>query len=205
GHGTGLSIKNNAFIDVYYDDGRAKDYYSDVEVYKNGTLVTGGRLRVNSPIGYDGVSLHQATYGQAAKFLVTDAATGKVLWNDSIPIFVSANQAFARQFVDAAGEFEPTGVQPFNDLGLTLRLVGSAGQNDEKIGVGQVALAVFDNRAVKAGSGPIGTGKLSPGGSVTVGGLIFTFQREVRFTGLQLTYNPGLPVIVAAAALIFFS
>ena len=31
GHGTGLSIKNDAFIDSYYDDGRAKDYYSDVE------------------------------------------------------------------------------------------------------------------------------------------------------------------------------
>ena len=76
-----------------------------------------------------------------------------MIWNDSVPIFVSANQAFARQFVDAVGEFEPTGVQPFDDLGVTLRLVGSAGQHDQKIGVGQVAIAVFDNRAVKAGAG----------------------------------------------------
>lgn len=205
GHGTGLTIRNNGFVDVYYDDGRAKDYYSDIEILKDGRRVEAGRLRVNSPLSYGGVSLHQATYGQAAKFLVTDAATGAALWNDSVPVFVSANRAFARQFVDAAGESEPTGVQRLDDLGVTLRIVGSAGSQDEKIGVGQMAVAVFDNRAAKAGAGPIGTGKLDPGGSVTVGGLTFTFQREVRFTGLQLTHNPGLPVIIAAAALIFCS
>ena len=205
GHGTGLAVKNDGFVDTYYDDGRARDYYSDIEIFHSGTLVKSGRLRVNDPVSYAGVSLHQAAYGQAAKFLVTDAATGVTLWNDGVPIFVSDDRSFARQFVDAAGEFEPTGVQRFDDLGVTLRVVASAGQNDNKIGVGQMAVAIFDNRAVRAGSGPIGIGKLDPGGSVTVGGLTFTFQREVRFTGLQITYNPGLPVIVTAAALIFFS
>lgn len=205
GHGTGLSIKNDGFVDVYYDDGRAKDYYSDIEILKDGERVESGRLRVNNPLSYGGVSLHQATYGQAAKFVITDAATGATLWNDSVPVFVSANRSFAQQFVDAAGESEPTGVQRLDDLGVTLRIVGSAGSQDEKIGVGQMAVAVFDNRVVRAGAGPIGTGKLDPGGSITIGGLTFTFQREVRFTGLQLTHNPGLPVIIAAAALIFFS
>ena len=205
GHGTGLSIKNDGFVDVYYDDGRPKDYYSDVEIIKDGQPVKSGRLRVNSPLSYGSVSLHQATYGQAAKFLITDAATGATVWNDSVPVFVSSNRAFAQQFVDGAGEMEPTGVQRLDDLGVTLRIVASAGSRDEKIGVGQMALAVFDNRAAKAGAGPIGTGKLDPGGGVTIGGLTFTFQREVRFTGLQLTHNPGLPIIVVAAALIFFS
>jgi cytochrome c biogenesis protein len=205
GHTTGLSIRSNGFVDVYYDDARPKDYYTDVEIIKDGQTVKAGRLRVNSPLSYGSVSLHQATYGQAAKFLITDAATGAVLWNDSVPVFVSANRAFAQQFVDAAGEMEPTGVQRLDDLGVTLRIVGSAGSQDEKIGVGQMAVAVFDNRAAKAGAGPIGTGRLDPGGAVTIGGLTFMFQREVRFTGLQLTHNPGLPIIIAAAALIFFS
>lgn len=205
GHSTGLTIASKGFVDVYYDDGRAKDYYSDIEIYKDGQPVKSGRLRVNSPLSYGGVSLHQATYGQAARFVVTDAATGAVRWNDSVPIFVSADRAFAGQFTDASGEFEPTGVQRFDDLGVTLRIVGSAGSRDEKIGVGQMAVAIFDNRVAKAGSPPIGAGKLDPGGSVTVGGLTFTFQREVRFTGLQLTHNPGLPVIIVAAILIFLS
>ncbi|MCA1725312.1 MAG: cytochrome c biogenesis protein ResB, partial [Thermomicrobia bacterium] len=205
GHGTGLTVRSNGFVDAYYDDGRARDYYSDLAIYRNGQLVTSGRLRVNSPISYGGISLHQATYGQAAKFLVTDAATGATRWDDSIPIFVSDNRTFAGQFTDASGEFEPTGVQPLNDLGVTVRLVASAGSNDEKIGVGQMAIAIFDNRAARAGAGPIGTGRLDPGGSVTVGGLTFTFQREVRFTGLQITDNPGLPVIITAAVMIFLS
>jgi cytochrome c biogenesis protein len=205
GHGTGLSIRNNGFVDVYYDDGRARDYYSDLTILHDGQPVKTGRLRVNSPLSYGGVSLHQATYGQAAKFTITDAATGATRWDNSIPIYVSDDRTFARQFTDALGEFEPTGVQRLDDLGITVRLVSSAGSQDEKIGVGQMAIAVFDNRAVKAAAGPIGTGKLDPGGAVTIGGLTFTFQREVRFTGLQITHNPGLPVIVAAAAMIFFS
>lgn len=205
GHGTGLSIRNNGFVDAYYDDGRASDYYSDISIYKNGNVVKAGRLRVNSPISYGGVSIHQATYGQAAKFVITDAATGAIRWDDSIPIYVSDDRTFARQFTDALGEFEPTGVQRLDDLGITIRLVASAGSQDEKIGVGQMAIAIFDNRAVKAGSAPIGTGKLDPGGALTLGGLTFTFQREVRFTGLQITHNPGLPIIIAAAAIIFFS
>ncbi len=205
GHGTGLSIRNDGFVDAYYDDGRARDYYSDVEILRDGQTVKAGRLRVNSPISYGSVSLHQATYGQAAKFVIADAATGAIRWDDSIPIYVSDDRRFARQFTDALGEFEPTGVQPLEDLGITVRLVASAGSQDEKIGVGQMAIAIFDNRAVKVGSAPIGTGKLDPGGSVTIGGLTFTFQREVRFTGLQITHNPGLPIIIAAAVMIFFS
>ncbi len=205
GHGTGLTVRNNGFVDAYYDDGRARDYYSDIAISRDGQVVKTGRLRVNDPIGYGGVSLHQATYGQAAKFTITDAATGAIRWDDSIPIYVSDDRTFARQFTDALGEFEPTGVQRLDDLGITVRLVSSAGSQDEKIGVGQMAIAIFDNRAVKAGAGPIGTGKLDPGGTLTIGGLTFTFQREVRFTGLQITHNPGLPVIIAAAAMIFFS
>jgi cytochrome c biogenesis protein len=205
GHGTGLSVRSHGFVDAYYDDGRARDYYTDLDILKNGQVVKTGRLRVNTPVKYGGVTLHQATYGQAARFLVTDAATGKVLWDDSVPIFVSDDRTFARQFVDGAGEFEPTGVQRFDDLGVTLRIVGSAGALDEKIGVGQMAIALFDNRAARQGAGPIGTGKLDPGGSATIGGLTFTFQREVRFSGLQVTHNPGYPVILGAAILIFVS
>jgi len=205
GHGTGLTIKSVRFVDDYYDNGRPRDYYSDLEVYKDGRLLRAGRLRVNSPINLGAVSLHQASYGQAAKFQITNAATGTVVFDDGIPTFVSSNRGFARQFTDAAGEFEPTGVQRLDDLGITLRLVSSAGAADEKIGVGQVAVAIFDNRAVKAGAGPIGTGLLDPGASMTFGDLTFTFQRETRFTALQITDAPGLWLIYLAAATIFVS
>ena len=86
-----------------------------------------------------------------------------------------------------------------------LRIVGSAGSQDDKIGVGQMAIAVFDNRAAKAGSPADWNRQTRPRWLGDVGGLTFTFQREVRFTGLQITHNPGLPIIIAAAAVIFFS
>lgn len=205
GHGTGLSIRSRGFVDDYYSDGRPSDYYTDLDIIEDGAVVKSGRLRVNDPLTYGGVSLHQATFGQAAKFLITDAATGATLWDDSVPVYVSSNQSFARQFRDATGAFEPTGVQRFDDLGVILRLVGSAGPTDEKIPPGQLALAVFDTRAVRQGAGPIGIGRLDPGGSATIGGLVFMYQREMRFSGLQITYNPGYPIILGAALVIFLS
>ena len=43
GHGTGLSVRNHAFVDSYYDDGRAKDYYTDLDILKDGQVVKSGR------------------------------------------------------------------------------------------------------------------------------------------------------------------
>ena len=205
GHGTGLSVRSRGFVDDYYSDGRPSDYYTDLDIIKDGAVVLSGRLRVNDPLSYNGVTLHQATFGQAAKFLITDAATGATLWDDSIPVYVSSNQTFARQFRDATGAFEPTGVQRFDDLGVILRLVGSAGPTDEKIPPGQLALAVFDTRAALQGAGPIGIGRLDPGGSTTISGLVFTYQRETRFSGLQITYNPAYPIIYGSALVVFLS
>lgn len=205
GHNTGLTVKNDGFVDDYYDDGRAKDYYSDLQIYKDGQPIKSGRLRVNSPISVGAVSFHQATYGQAAKFQITDAATGKVVYDDSVPVIPPGNRTLAAQFTDGGGEVRAIGVQRLDDLGVTLRVVGSGGSLDQNIGTGQMAIAVFDNRATKQGAGPIGIATLDPGGSTTIGGLRFTFQREVRFTGLQITYAPGLWIIILAAATIFFS
>ncbi len=204
GHETGLSVRNKGFVDEYYDDGRAKDYYTDVDILKGGTVVESGRLRVNDPVSYGGISLHQATFGQAAKITISDA-TGNLLWEDSVPVAVPANRALAAQFTDASGEQRSVGSQRLEDLGIILRVVGSGGPQDENIGVGQMAIAVFDNRATKAGAGPIGTATLDPGAAATIGGLRFTFQREVRFTGLQITYAPWLWLVILASSLIFFS
>ena len=200
GHGTGLTVTNNGFVDDYYDDGRAKDYYSDLDVRDaTGKVVASGRLRVNSPINVGAVSLHQATFGNAAKLKITDPA-GHVVFDDGVPLLDPSARA------QALGVTRPIGVQRLDDLGVTVR-VSSAGSGapDDSLGAGQVAVAVFDNRAAKASAGPLGTAVLDPGAAATISGLTITFAREVRFTGLQITYAPGLPLIYLAAALIFFS
>ncbi len=39
GHGTGLSVLNEGFIEEDYPDGRPKDYRSDLVIYENGKEV----------------------------------------------------------------------------------------------------------------------------------------------------------------------
>ncbi|MDQ6905226.1 MAG: cytochrome c biogenesis protein ResB [Chloroflexota bacterium] len=205
GHGAGLAVKSIRFVDIYDDNGRPRDFYSDLEIFKDGRLVKAGRLRVNSPLSYDGVSLHQETFGQTAQFRIADEATGATLFDDGIPLFVSADQEFAKQFMDRAGEPRPTGERLLDDHGLLLRIVGSGGFDDDEIGMGQVAIAIFDNRAVRRGAGPIWLGVLDPGEAQTFGGVTYTYKQSGRFTGLQITSAPGMWIIYLSAAIIFAS
>jgi len=199
GHGTGLSVTNLGFVDDYYDDGRARDYYSDLEVRDvSGRVMTQGRLRVNDPLSVGAVSFHQATYGNAARFVVRDPS-GNAVFEGGIPLLDPSARA------QALGVTRTIGVQPLDALGLTLRIGGSSGPFDEQLRTGQVAVALFDNRAARQNAGPLGTATLDPGGSTTISGLTIQFQREVRFTGLQITYAPGLPIIYLASTTIFLA
>lgn len=204
GHGTGLTVTNLGFTDDYYDDGRARDYYSDLVIRDAaGNVATQGRLRVNDPLAVGAVSFHQATYGNAAKLRVTDSA-GNLVFEEGVPLLPPRREV-AAQFTDSGGGVRSIGVQELKEAGVIVRIVGSGGPTDESIRTGQLRIAVFDNRAVRQTAGPIGTGLLDPGGSTVVGGLTFTFLRELRFTGLQVTYAPGLPLIYLASGTIFFA
>ncbi|MDQ6766026.1 MAG: cytochrome c biogenesis protein ResB [Verrucomicrobiota bacterium] len=201
GHGTGLTIKNDQFVDNYYESGIPRDYYSDLEIYQNGKAVASGRVRVNAPINLDGVSIHQAAYGQAAKIRIEDATTGQVLFEDGVPLFVAENKAISRGFVDEAGDYRPIGQQPLNDLGISLLLVGTGGPGDQTIGVSQVAFAFYDNKSNLR----LTEGLLNIGDSQTVGNIKLSYLRELRFTGLQITHAPGLWLIYLSAGIIFAS
>ncbi len=206
GHYTGLVVTSKGFVDEYYNNASPRDYYSDLEISnEQGRLVMAKRLRVNDPINIGAISFHQATFGNAAKFIVRDSQAHTV-FEDGIPLLQPTRSAQAVGVgADAAGEVRSIGVLQLDDLGIILRLVSSGGPLDETISAGQIALAVFDNRAIRGAAGPLGTATLDPGASTTISGLTFTFQREVRFTGLQITYAPGLPLIYIASAMIFLS
>lgn len=45
-----------------YENGTPKDYFSDLEVFKDGKSVARKVIQVNDPLSYGGVSLYQATY-----------------------------------------------------------------------------------------------------------------------------------------------
>lgn len=187
GHGTGLVAEARSFADTYYDDGTPKDYVTDLVLYRDGQQVAQQDVRVNAPLNYDGVSFHQAFFGIAAVMRVTDAS-GQVLVNNGIPL--------TRSTPDRSVSY---GVVKIPGRDQELFVIGAAsGQQMTGIGPGQMKIEVYR----PGGQVPVGTAVLDQGGSVTVEGLTYSFEREQQFTGLLVKRDPGTAVVWLGCALL---
>ncbi len=189
GYGTGLSVELVDFTDIYYVEGPPKDFFSDVIIYDKGVEVKKGTVRVNEPVGYKGIRLHQSFFGTAATMEVKDA-TGTVLFNDGVPLgWSTGKKPYER----------PLGVFSIPDQSLTAYVVGPVKSRsaDPLIGSGQMRVEVYgpDGRA------PLATGILTQGQPAALNGLTFTFQREGEFTGLQVVKDPGGNIVWLASTL----
>lgn len=188
GHDTKLSMKVESFADEYYPEGPPKDYRSEVVLYDNGTEVRRATIRVNEPLSYDGIRFYQSYFGPAM-ILQVKAADGKLLYDDGV----------ALAWRTTVGN-RPAGSVSLLSQGLTVHLVGPSSENrapDPQIPAGKVRLEVY-----RAGSNqPQATELLSLGQPKKLGDLEYTFVRERQFTGLQVTKDPGSPVIWVASAL----
>ncbi|HEU4759866.1 MAG TPA: cytochrome c biogenesis protein ResB, partial [Dehalococcoidia bacterium] len=85
GLGTNIAVKLEHFTDEYYLEGPPKDFRSELVIYEGSREVKRGTTRVNSPLGYKGISFHQAFFGQTAVMEVKDAAATP-LYNASVPL-----------------------------------------------------------------------------------------------------------------------
>jgi hypothetical protein len=86
GFGTAITIENKGFVEI--DDPRTGmpiDFYSDLVLYDNGVEKVRQRIRVNDPLGYNGIDFHQAFFGQAAVVRIADAA-GREVFADGVPL-----------------------------------------------------------------------------------------------------------------------
>ena len=116
GHGTGLSISLHSFTDSYWDDGTPKDYKSEISMNQNGEPVKTGTVRVNHPVSFHGIAIHQGFFGRAIGLSLSDAE-GKVLLQDSIPLTgYQENNNLSR----------PHGTVTLSENGYTVVLLGSA-------------------------------------------------------------------------------
>jgi cytochrome c biogenesis protein len=90
--GTVYPIGTRHNIDYRADDfvanfdvnsGQPTDFYTDVSLFQDGTLVAHQRVRVNNPLTYQGVTFHQASFIMYTWLAITDAQ-GHVLFNQKI-------------------------------------------------------------------------------------------------------------------------
>ncbi len=190
GHGTGLTVLNEGFIEEDYPDGRPRDYRSDLVIYDNGAEVKRQTVRVNQPVEYQGIRFHQSFFGNAAVIRVRDTADNRLLFEDGVAL------AYRNKHY---GEARPVGFFTLFDGRLYVDVVGMAQDAvDDFIQPWEVVVAVYrgDDNAT------LFVEKLAQGEPSEIAGLEFTFLREKQFTGLTVVKNPGVNFLWLATALI---
>lgn len=186
GHDTGLTVAARSFSDSYDEMGRPLDYASELVVYRGGEQVAAQTVRVNEPLGFDGVSFNQASFGAAVELTVRDG--DRDLFAGGIPLVYSSedgSQVFGSTEL-AGGDLELYALTP------------ASGQVDPEIGPGQMLVQIY-----AAGQDePLGTEILDQGRPTDVAGLQVTFERERQYTGLMVSRDPGAPWVWTGAVLL---
>lgn len=82
-----VTVRNEAFVAAFREDGTPADFYSDLVLVQNGREVARQRVRVNDPLRYGSLSFHQSSFGPAAAVEVRDARTGALILSDTVRFF----------------------------------------------------------------------------------------------------------------------
>ena len=184
GQGTDLAVRLDSFVDEYYVAGPPKDFRSDVVVLEQGVEVRRQTVRVNSPLIYKGVRIHQSFFGPAVVMRVAEP-NGRVLFEDGIPLGWKSQE-------------RPVGSFVLPEQGLEVFVVAPASSFvDPIIRPGQARLEVYrrgDNNT------PLFMSNADQGTPLELGKLTYTFLEETRFSGFQVVKDPGLTIIWAAFA-----
>ncbi len=176
----GATITLNSFKDTYNTTtGAPLDYVSDITVTQDGQVAAQQQVRVNEPLRYRGMSFFQAFFGPAAVVTVKDAA-GSTLYSEGVPLAWTSNNGGNK-----VGSFTVPGQD------LTAWIVATTGPNDPSVKPGQVAVELYRSDTGDA----VTQQAIDQGVATTIEGLVFTFDRETKFTGLSVANDPGTPLV----------
>ncbi|MDO5066462.1 MAG: cytochrome c biogenesis protein ResB [Propionibacteriaceae bacterium] len=186
GHGTTLVAEARDFRDTYYDNGAPKDYVADLVLRDGEQVVAEQEVRINSPLGHDGVMFHQAYFGVAAVVQISDAS-GTVLFDGGVPLeWSTQDKAFTYGHVTLPD-------------GMVCYVIGSAsGRTGTGIAPGQVKVELYRGEQTT----PVASSLLDMGAATQVGEHTLTFQREQQFTGMIVRRDPGAPIVWVGFALL---
>jgi cytochrome c biogenesis protein len=196
GHGTGLSVELNRFRDNWSAIGVPIDYRSDITIYEGGEPVKSGSVQVNGPLSYGNATFYQSSFGTAAQMKIMDSS-GNVVYSDATDLGLFTK----RDNPDA-----PAGVIQLPLEGVQLILIGPDSDpfNQPELDTMQlqsgqlwISLEALGENTDVSGSGTEGI-VLTQGEPQRVGDYTITFERESRFTVLQVGYNPGIPIFIIA-------
>ncbi|MFP3981033.1 MAG: cytochrome c biogenesis protein ResB [Desulfobacterales bacterium] len=186
-----FAIRCDDFTVSHYPSGRPREFKSDIAIVENGEVVMERKLRVNDPIKYRGIKIFQSTYGEipAEKFSLqfTDKDSGMQFQKEAAigePIKMPGDsgtlviQKYESNFAFRGHNFGPA-------------YMGRIDRPGEKAMPVVLALKVpnFDKMLHEMGFRR---------GDYWISVKDAEFR---QYTGLQITRNPGIPLVYAGFAI----
>lgn len=187
GHGTGMYVELNRVRDVWNEQGLPVDYVSEVTIYDGSNAVKSGDARVNHPVSEGPATVYQSSFGTTAEIIVRDSQ-GNIVFGG--PAYLGRyNSSFNTQ--------APADIVDIPAEGLRLSVIAPDPN----------AVAQPEMNGVKLKSGEIWIGELgdtegvilTQGQPMQFGDYTITFEREGRYSILQIGYNPAIPIFLIAA------
>jgi cytochrome c biogenesis protein len=197
GHSTGLSVELNRFRDTWTEVGVPAQYTSEITVYQDGKEVKSGDVSVNHPMSYRNATFYQSSFGNAAQMTIQDP-NGNVLFSDAADLGI---------FTSRGNPDAPAGFirLPSENVQLTLIAPDSDPLNRPDLdtmnlrsGEMWVAIEKLGDTGAPTGLDEDGI-VITQGQPAKIGDLTVIFERESRFTVLQVGYNPGIPIFIVAS------
>jgi cytochrome c biogenesis protein len=189
GQGTRLALSVTSFAEERWPGGEPKDFRSEVTLYHDGEQVKQGTIRVNHPMSYAGVRFYQSFYGPAALIRV-ESPEGDVLYSDIVAL---------SGVLESPPLERPVGSFTLPDSEATVYLVGPAVDgSDPSFNPGEIGVKLYSGSV----SGSFFTDKLQMGVPRELEGLRFTYVEERQFSGLEVSRDPGVPLVWTGSALL---
>jgi cytochrome c biogenesis protein len=188
-----FSVRCDKFTVEFYETGAPKTFQSDLAFLKNNKTVQSGKLRVNHPITFEGFRFYQASYGAAPGGKAT-----LVLTRDGGRDVLNVAAGYTFDLPGKEGTFEVLRVeQNLMKMGPAIKVTVRARKEEATFWIFR------DIDKIKAISPdifeqvPMFNPSLFKPYTFALSGL-----EEKYYTGLQVTRDPGTPVVACAALLL---
>lgn len=189
-----FSVRCDKFTIEMYENGAPKTYQSDLTFLKDSQIARRDKLLVNHPIAFEGFRFYQASYGAApeGKAALTILKNGKKVMDKTI----SLGEVF--DLPGGEGKVQVLRIEEnLMKMGPAVKLVVHGSK-------GETAFWVFGqiDKIREMNSDMIAQVPMFNPGSFQPYLFALTGMEEKYYTGLQVTRDPGTPVVALASVLL---
>ncbi|MCE5210241.1 MAG: cytochrome c biogenesis protein ResB [Deltaproteobacteria bacterium] len=188
-----FDVRCDKFSIEFYENGAPKSYQSDLTFLRNNQVISSGKLRVNHPLELEGFRFYQASYGASPeiKATLTVLKNGKKTMDKTIGL----GEIFNLPGGEAVQVIRVE--ENLMRMGPAVKLVVRGAQEEAAFWVFQQIDKIREMNPGMVEQVPM----FNPG-SFRPYLFVLTGVEEKYYTGLQITRDPGTPVVFAAAVLL---